>query len=885
MKHLFFWKVWAVTERRATIAALLILLLSVIFCLTQVYDPLRNVIRWDVLSELSMIDIVVDTLRIESWQYGVTVPSPVVTEQFVASMMEPDFWMVRIFWGLFIVGISFVLAAITTLSRFWYLPVMIGLILLFAATRPEVLGVFGQSSRSLFLIAVILIGGLSYYFHAFRPDLGIAVRIAGMLGTLVLICLIVGFFSSVKFPALTAAAFGLPGGLLLTILFLLISSTEIMAGLVWLSTSDKMGKKKSGLVQFGIVSTLYLAYLLLIYLKNTRQIDWSISLLHPFFFAIIAGTLGIWGFRRRADSTNGTIPFRPTGFWIYCGLFVIALTFTGYVASTANDSLLEVLEDATVNSQLGMGLLFLFYVLINFYQPMHQGLAVHKVLYKPLRFGLTQTRLFGFVGVVVLFSIQRIYPFYQGIAGYFNGLGDVYASNEEYPLAEQYYKMALQQDFQNHKSNYALASLALRLNDENAAAFYFRQALTKNPSVQAYIGLSGLLIRESLFFDAVYSLQEGIRKFPDNGELLNNLGVLYAKTNVADSAYYYLEKARQLTGRSEIPSTNLLALLAKNPDPVLRDSLIAGLHAHDYLSWQANKLATQNLSQKFTPQDFQSSSVPKDSLLSASAMAYLVNYSMNQARTDSLPAKLLPGLAVRNPTLAQELEFAALYAGFYSGNKLNALEKLAVWAKEGGQRAPTYHKVLGHWYLQLGLYKKAIEELSAVEGTEGTIGLAIANALAGNGVVTTILLERLPEKSPALNQLKEALFSGVKPTSSADSLLAIAQKSPLDANFDAAIQANPFDQRIVTAAVHYYRKKNAVKKAYQIVLDALRMNETSAGIWEEYTYLSLAQGLLGQADEGEAQVKEFSTPSGYQQFVTRYQPMRALIEKERAEFQ
>ncbi len=887
MKELFFWKVWSRSERYMALGTFLVLFISLIFFGIKMINPLSNVIRWDVLSELSSVNTVVDVLRIDQWQYGVAVPSQLVSEHFVASTMETDFLSLRVFWVLVLLGFSIVLGSLTTLSRFWYLAAMMAVIVLMASARPETLGLFGEGNRSLFIIMVVLIGGLSYYFHAFRPDLGIVVRIGGMLGVLALVALLVTFFSPLKFAGLTAASYSEPIWMILTIVFLLMIATEIMAGLVWLSTSGHAGKGKSGLTQFLVVSILYLLCLLLTFLRNTKQIDWDLTLISPVYLALISGLLGIWGFRRRADSTGSLLPFRSTAFWLYIGLFIISAAFTGYAASTANDSLLEVLEDVVVNSQLAMSLLFFFYVLVNFYQPIKQGLAVHKVLYKPFRFGLTQTRIFGFVGVIVLFSIQRIYPVYQGIAGYFNGLGDLYANNGEYPLAEQYYKMSLQQDFQNHKANYALASLALKLGDNTAAAYYFRQALVKNPSTFAYAGLTGVLMQESLFFDAVYSLKEGIGKFPQSGELLNNLGMLYAKTNVTDSAYYYLEKSGHFTKREEIPATNLLAILAKGTDAALLDSLASNSKEQSYLSWQGNWLAIQNLRQKFGKRAFDAIAIPKDSLLSVSGFAYVSNYALNQAKEDSLPAAFLPKLAAKNPSLSVNLELAALYPQFYSGDKLKALEKMTAWAKEGGEKGPLYNKILGHWLLQLGLYDRAIEQLSTVEGSEGIIGQAIANALSDKGIITTVLLDKLQEKEkdPAIDQLKSTLFSGAKPRSDMDSLLAVATKSPSDRNYTAAIRSNPFNEQIVSAASAYYRQQKQTNKAYKIVLDAMRFNDTSALIWEQYTYLSLEQGLLDQASEGEAQVKEFGTSAGYQQFVSRYQPMRALIEKQRAEFQ
>ncbi|TLU97852.1 tetratricopeptide repeat protein [Dyadobacter luticola] len=886
MKEFFFWKVWSPSERRMTVGALILLFFSILFFAFYVRDPLQNVINWNVVSEMSDISTAVDVLRLGNWQYGVSIPSHLVTESFMASVMELDFVAVNLFWVFALAGLTLILTALTTMPRFWYLAGMIGFILFLAFSRMETLGVFGEG-RFLFLLVVILYSAVTYYFHAFRADLGIAARVGGIAAVSILIALLIAFGSKSAVPALAAAAYSFPLWLFLTVIFLLISATEIMAGLVWLSSSGSFSKGKSGLVNFIVISVLYLLLLLLIYLKNTRQIDWNLTLISPVFLALASGVLGLWGFRRRADSTGTIIPFRSTGFWLYLGMFLVAAAFTGFIAATANDPVLETLEDVVVQGQLAMSVLFFFYILVNFFPLFQQKLAVYKVLYKPMRFGLTQTRLFGFAGVVILFSVQRLLPVNQAIAGYFNGLGDLHTVTEEFTLAEQYYKLALQQEFQNHKSNYALASLALKQGDRNAAAYYFRRALLKNPSPQAYVGLGGILTQENLFFDAVYSLQEGLQKFPENGELLNNLGMLYSKTNVADSAYYYLDKAERNSVLPEIPATNLLAILAKSTNQTLLDSLASVSKKRDYLSWKANWLAVQNLTQKFTKETFDSKAIPADSMLSVSALSYLLNYATNQAQFDESPATFLPKLAVKNPILSQDLTFAALYPEFYSGSKLKALETMSAWAAEDDQKSDLYNKVLGHWLLQLGLYDKALEPLSLVEGIEGTIGMAVANALSDKKEVAVILLEKVREKEPnaPIEQLKTTLFSGIKPKSPADSLLQIAAKTPSDKNFNNAVLANPFKSDVVYAASEFYRNKKQTAKAYQIVLNALRLNEFSPEIWAEYAYLSLDQGLVGQGDEGEAKVKQYASPADYQQFISRYQPMRALIEKQRAEFQ
>ncbi len=885
MKKQFFWRAWSAPERLAASGVLGLLILTLLLFSIHILNPLGNVVSWDVLSELSETPAVVDVLALDGWQYGVTVPVYLTMEQFIASPMALPDTAILLLGVAALLGLCVVLAALTVLPRFWYLAGMVAFILLLAACRLETLGLFGEGSRVFFLLVVGLVGGASYYAHAFRPDWHILTRILVFIGIAVLLVFLVALLSPLAEPLLTFAVFSYPLWLPLAIVFVLMSATEIMAGLVWLSTSGRKGKPS--LTHFLVISGFYLLVLVLLFLKNTQRIEWNSFLVSPVLLALVAGLLGIWGFRQRLqNAATGVIPFRAVGFWLYVGLFVIALAFGGYVAATANDPVLEVLEDAIVEGQLAMGLLFGFYILANFLPLFQQGLAVHKVLYKPIKFTLTQARILGFVGVVVLVSTQGILPIYQSVAGYFNGLGDLYTKTKEYTLAEQYYKFALQQEFQNHKSNYGLASLALRQDDENASGYYFRQATLKNPSAQAYVGLAGVLTQENLFFDAVASLQEGIARFPDNSQLLNNLGILYASTSVADSAYYYLDRAQRAHVRNDVPSTNLLAILAKNTEAGLLDSLTSAAVAKDYYPWRANWLAVQNLRQNFAAQSFDPNAIRQDSLLNVSGLAYVVNYAFNQARRDSMPARLIPALAAKNPLLADDLLLASLYPEFYSGDRVRAIRIMQGLTEEDGEKATLYRKVFGHWLLQLGLYEQASEMFGRVEGPEGLIGRILATIFQRQPETAAVLIENLPGlgAEAAVAPLRQTLTSGFVPRVLGDSLLAAAQKNPSIEAYEKAVRANPFNGRIVAAAADYFSQQKRDDRAYNLVTKALQFNENSPQIWAQYAFLSLKQGLVAQSEEGADKVEQLASDADYQQFVNRYQPMRALIEKQRAEF-
>ena len=247
---------------------------------------------------------------------------------------------------------------------------------------------------------------------------------------------------------------------------------------------------------------------------------------------------------------------------------------------------------------------------------------------------------------------------------------------------------------------------------------------------------------------------------------------------------------------------------------------------------------------------------------------------------------MIAHLADKNPLLADDLLLPSLYAEFYSGIRQRAIGAMQVLVENGGEKVELYRKIFGHWLLQLGLYEQAAEQFGLVDGPEGLIGQILANAFQGQSAIAGVLIEGLPARGAeaAMAPLRQTLASGFKPYVLGDSLLQAAQGTPSVAAYQKVWEANPFNGRMVAAVASYFRQHQQSARAYDLVVNALQFNETSPQLWEEYAYLSVVQGLLVQGDEAADKVQQLAPDADYQAFLNRYQPMRALIEKRRAEF-
>lgn len=776
MSSLFFWKDWSRPYRFAYIASLILFIISFILFVIAWARGLGNVVHWDVLSELNELPITFYTFSDGLLDYAVNGKAYAVSEQFVAGAMQvhPDIATA------FLTGISiaFVLlmSAITRFDRLRYLISMVILILGLAFFRWEMLEIPGLEGNYLFLLLIFLFGSVSYYFHAFRSDHPIIVRLGGFGLLTILVAVGLGALSPVKFPALLIVSYGMPVLLAFSAGFIFFIATETIAGLVWLTSAGRSEESQTqvgsrrvlGINNFLFISALYVVNLALIWLKNTKSIDWDVLAISPFVIYLISLVLGIWGFRRLVQQQD-VVSFRDGGAFLYAGFALLTTLTMAYAFATANDPLVEMFEDVIVYTHLAMGVVFVVYVLINFWPIYQQNLPVYRVLYKPKRLELSLFRIVGFVVFIVLLASGGLITFRQSVAGYYNGLGDYYVVSNETASATAFYQQALEQEFQNHKSNYSLASLALAQNNQTAAAYFFQQALLKQPNPQDYAGLSQTYLQTNLFFEAVKTLQRGIRAFPESGELQNNLGYLYTRTSVADSAYYYLKAAAGNAGQDDVPESNLLGFYARNPKILAVDSTLASnVTASAYESYQANALALRLVARTGTPQPSQPewlTNEPAKQGLSVGRFVSLYNYVLANQQPDSTLANTLQQLATDpvNQDFTDDLLLARAVTEYKRHNHPVAFDLMGQLAEGDEQNGPAYRSISGLWQLEQGLYRRAAETFSYNSDTTSIYYRAMALTKANDPVVAQSLWEAATKTDPGVDALKQVYYQERKP--------------------------------------------------------------------------------------------------------------------------
>ncbi len=814
--QLQFWKNFQKPTRNLYLFSLLILSISLIIFGLAYFRGLENVVHWDVLSELGEVPIILDQFKVGEETLSIPAKTFTVTEQFVASPMAINTLGNHLFLGLFTIGFLLILSALSTLKRFWYLIFMGSVILLLVTFN---LGLFFNIlGNYINVLVIILYVGTSYFFHAFRPDIDILKRFITFFFITILVGFCIQYFSKVNAPFLLLSSYRTSGAILLSIGFIFIISYEIINGFLIISTSSKGSQQ---LFNFLIISFIYLTNVLLIFLYNNKIIDWNMIYLSPFLLLVISTILGIWGFRQRRNLSIEVMDFEESGAFIYVGWAIITFATVALAFATANDPMMEVFEDAITYSYLAMGVMFIVYVLLNFSTLFRDGLEVHKVVFKPYKYQLWFFRITALIMIGGLLLTIDFFPVNQFSAAYYNALGDYYTHAKDFRVAESEYKFAAAYEPRNHKTNYALASLAFTQGDNETAGVYFRKATTKNPSPFDYEGLSRSLSDGDQFFNAIFVLKEGVQKFPKSGELQNNLAYLYNKSKLPDSTVIYYEMAVKNAQKTEVPTSNLLAFWANNGKEKAVQGILEKSEDIKYNSYQANRLAIApsaprggTFDSDFIQQLLGSIAPPLGAggAIGMSDFALIYNLSLRQKlKGKPLPLRRLAE-SEDNESLSEDLLFANAMQDYYQGDKLIAFQNFQAWS-------------LGDSTDKKGKYY---------------------------GLLLNTLLKKEKAESVFITDIKDPTGQGLK--------------------------RYPLNEVVIAKAIEIFNKNKQPEKGYDAVMKAIAWRKDSPKLYELYIIQALTIGMNDYAQEGLATLQKLS-PTDYQRFLPTYQAKIQSIEK------
>ncbi|HYG40962.1 MAG TPA: hypothetical protein VD908_20195 [Cytophagales bacterium] len=1006
MAGLQFWKEWVKPFRTLYFFLLSIFLLVIIFYLISYYLGVNNLIPWETSSAIQHLKFTLDDFELGIFKIQVPSFTYIIEERFKPGNLELNLSFAYAFLIIIFSSLAIVTAVITTLNRSYFLLGFAALIFSFLLFKFEYLGIFGVYEKYVFVALILLIGGVAYYFHAFRPDTSFFKRLTAFVALYAFILIISTVFSEEKQPLLSLVSYGILFTGILSILFIIFVSHEIVYGFLFLVTYSSGPGSRNTAIHFIVVSLLYFLCLFLIYFKSIDYLDLQIFGTDAFLILPFSVLIGFYGLKAREFTFQNIVSFAPAAL-LYITLAILSFSTLTYVFVTYNDPAIEAFQDFIIYSHIGIGIMFFIYILANFSPLLGKNLNVYKVVYKPERFPFYIVRLGGAIFIVAFLVKADLAPINRGFSGYLNGLGDLSIAQNNIPEAYRSFQLAKEFDHFNHKSNYTLAQLYLGENKEDKAIEYLEESFVRKPSAQGYVQLSNIYLNNDLYFDAIYSLRKGSKTFPEDAHIYNNLGLLYNKTALADSAFIFLNSARKFSQNNSAINGNYWSFLARNIT-VLNfdaDSIVANENTGDYLSSINNKLALLNLADKKFNGNLPEQ-VFKDTILSEEKFSLITNYSLNRIN-------LIDSAALKRLTLAEKSENESSFnenvtllkgtLSYYNYDVKNAFFLLNKLKVEGVTNVGYYNLLMGIWSLENKAYLLAVDYFNAAleKGTKDAFFYrAIALSEAGNKVDAISAWENVAQlNDPGISNLAAAmgeiirnedfssLFSlnddykyqalrfkfndltkeqrdALSQTFSSDDyrykaklleaekawengdaasveeiISALKQESinnntitgqinlfylklnigeynpknlreflsnsfinekywpyftaqvyanqnkEADTLYQQALKALPFQFDVVNNAVAFYNKNGKAEDAYNISLEAVKLNPYSSPLLKLYILQSLNVNLDNYAADGLEKLKEITSPEDYRNFEVKFEEEKRKKESSTQDWQ
>lgn len=153
-QEILFWNRWLPAYRRLYVGLLLVVGIALASYLAQKYIGADAVINWQVFNELQEIELTAEKFSKGVFSFTTEAPGFVVAEWFEASDMQVNFQAAYLYGGLLLVALTFLLAVVTNLPRWWYLGSMMVFIGLLAAFQLDILQVWGLQDSTVLLLSL-----------------------------------------------------------------------------------------------------------------------------------------------------------------------------------------------------------------------------------------------------------------------------------------------------------------------------------------------------------------------------------------------------------------------------------------------------------------------------------------------------------------------------------------------------------------------------------------------------------------------------------------------------------------------------------------------------------------------------------------------------------
>ena len=632
MKLLIFWKSWSKPEKAILLLSGLVLFTCLSIYFYRFYLGVNGAIEWQANTDIQRVEQTLSSFERFGETFEIKGSNFINRTFFSASAIELNPMHTKLFFGFFCFSFILILTGISFIKKStWFAVAMtfIGVGLYFFSF--DLLESFGLQNNIILSIGFFLFVGITALFNIIKENkTSLLIRLAGISFVVVTFFSVIILNAQVEIPIYYLTNYSAKSLSIVVFLFSALVGYDILAFFFYIITSSKSFSSSKSLMNFLVISALYLGSLFIFFLHQIHYISWNITLFNPFILLVVSTVLGFWGQHKRRELFLEELNYRKGGVWIYMGMAILSISSVAYAFQTSNTAMIASFEEGIIYTHLTMGGAFVIYVMKNFRVPILEGLSVWGRLYFPEELTHRFIRFIGLASIILLVIVDNETPIRRWKAGLSNYKADVYQQEGEFLLAEKNYRFGYAYYPNNFKAHYTLAMTAFNNGDFDKSIKLFKDMVTyRVPNEFALVNMANAYAQKEDFYNAHFTLKKALTKYPENGQLLNNIAFYAEKDKDVEKAYsnYLLAETNLPKDKKHFAYANLLAF---SGDSQTIDSLVKLPNYNDKVEVVSNKIALANLNNI----PFQTPSISlKDSVLGMSELSYLIN-SLNSSLTN-----------------------------------------------------------------------------------------------------------------------------------------------------------------------------------------------------------------------------------------------------------
>jgi len=832
----------------------------------QGYDTSIN---WEVTTTAETIEFPAWELDNGLIKHQINGENYLLTERYSGSEITRNVTLDQLYLAVIWIGLCVFLGVSTYFNRYLFFVVMAALALMINRLNLYQIGLFGIEDKWVMMLPFIALGGPLIYFHEVRKNTPLLLRIASLVVISAVLCLGIkeGQPFTDHFIAHSLFPFAIYG-----LVFLLLISEEVIFSLLYVVSSSKGGK--SNHLHFIILSLAYLGNLILYYLNKSGIYENAFFFFDPFILLVVTCIVSVWSLKFKEQFANDYIPVGLLHY-VFASLGIMTLTLLSLSMSRGMDAVYQSFHYFILYFHIGFGVLFFFYILANFLDPLIKGLQVYKIAYRERNFPYVTAKLGGLVVIAAFYFLAAQEPYNLLRSGYFNYLSIVEKGNGNKLLGKEYLIQAGFLGYNTHYPNYTLGWEAWKDGKDFRAKSNFFNAAQRFPSPYTWVNYGNI---DSEFnpnkVQAAY--EESLRRI-SSPEMKNNLGLIHMNKNEIDKALSYFENLDASVNWNNAPLINKWNALKKIN---AIDSIdIEKEYIKGNFGVKANILTSVE-----SPNEYPFNYKKLNEARSLHRQAYLLNSSYLHSH-DSIEQFIQ--VEIDNSTSSSNIErlSRALALHLYEKGEVNSafqtLDKLQANAhplNKGEYLAITAKFALdqGAYQLSLDYFNKAIDEDYKPARLGKIESLA---ALNRQEEITNLLLSVIKE-DPSLTKYANELLSRIEDYSPMKKEYHdVALENLNTGEVITEAEKNAFNEELLLKAVDELNKRDTTG-GYELLVEAIEINPYSIKLLKRYIISALYLNLNTYAEQSLDQLKGMITDAEYQEFYMLCQAKKEEFEND-----